>query len=537
VLSSGLRLSALACVLAAAALFYGPHLARVDLFYDDAAHHIFWLYRFTDANLFPNDLSVAYFQTSAPWGYRALYAAVAQVADVLQASEWIALALFLGSAWLVWQIALAATDTRRELYGLFAVLILVAFLPLSTQRDFLPATGFQRTFALPLLLLTLWGLATRTYAAVGVSWLGAALFYPVVLPVQGLGAAIVFAREFLSTRRMPPRWKFNAALGVTALGVAAFSMPVPPEIGPALTYEQAMQTAEFGPGGRLDIYHAGGTSFLRDYSTGLGWSPRLSLLMAAGLAAAWGFGRRKSIPFAAWSMVAVGVGLWAAMRLFPEELMFGLYLPNRHSRWAIGIFGIFAIAAGAVACLERASGSGRRIERWAVIGAPLIAVATLLPYGLRLWNWPVDTHLEDAYAFIATLPETTLVAAHPDLADFVPVRARRSVLTSTETSMAWMQGYYAQMKPRVEASLRAAYATRIEDLDAALAPFGVDVFLSGPQVWNKTEYFRPFDTLVASLHEKGAHEGFVLEDPPPDRILFKSGDYYVVRVGKCTSGC
>jgi hypothetical protein len=99
--------------------------------------------------------------------------------------------------------------------------------------------------------------------------------------------------------------------------------------------------------------------------------------------------------------------------------------------------------------------------------------------------------------------------------------------------MAWMKGYYAQMKPRVEASLRAAYATRIEEVDAALAPYGVDVMLTGPSVWEERGYFAPFDELVRSLLAQGARHGFVLKSPPADRILFKSGEYFVVRVQAC----
>ncbi len=39
------RWAAFASLLIAVALWIGPWLLRVDLFYDDAAHHVFWLYR------------------------------------------------------------------------------------------------------------------------------------------------------------------------------------------------------------------------------------------------------------------------------------------------------------------------------------------------------------------------------------------------------------------------------------------------------------------------------------------------------------
>ena len=36
---------------------------------DDAHHHIFWMHRFLDPTLFPNDLIADYFQAVAPLGY------------------------------------------------------------------------------------------------------------------------------------------------------------------------------------------------------------------------------------------------------------------------------------------------------------------------------------------------------------------------------------------------------------------------------------------------------------------------------------
>jgi hypothetical protein len=124
------------------------------------------------------------------------------------------------------------------------------------------------------------------------------------------------------------------------------------------------------------------------------------------------------------------------------------------------------------------------------------------------------------------------VGAHPDLASYIPLRAHHSVLTSTEVSMPWMLGYYAKVKPRLEALLQAAYATNINDVDALMAPYGVGVFVTGPGVWRSTGYLEPYNKLAKELIERGRNEGFALQHPPEDRILFRSGDYYVIQVRK-----
>jgi hypothetical protein len=508
---------------------------RADLFYDDVAHHVFWLYRYLDPTLFPGDPTVPYFHTSAPWGYRALYAAVAPVADIVLAAKLLSIVLLGISCWLAWQLGRLSTPDESRVAatrGLLAVIALIAMLSFSQQRDLLPPIAFQRTFALPLLLFTLWALVSRRYRWVGISWLAAALLYPVVLPVQGLTAVVVFLHDVKTARRMPAHWVFNGLAGLSAIAIATFGVPVPPEVGPPVTYREAIEMPEFGPEGRLDLWGTGTLrSVLTHHRTGLGWSPWVLLALAVAILLAAAFRRLRQVPFAAWAMLVVGVGLWAAMCAFPELLMFDLYLPNRHSRWAVGIFGMMVLVAIADSSILRQG----RSRLWAALAAPGIVAIILLPNAIQVWNRPLDSDLESAYEFIASLPTTTMVAAHPDLADFVPVRTRRSVLASTEVAMPWMKGYYAQMKPRVTASLRAAYATRIEDVDAALAPYAVDVLLTGPSAWEKEGYFVPFDGIVRSLRATGERDGFVLRNPPTDRVLFRSGDYYVIKVKACNS--
>ena len=113
----------------------------------------------------------------------------------------------------------------------------------------------------------------------------------------------------------------------------------------------------------------------------------------------------------------------------------------------------------------------------------------------------------------------------------MPLRARRSVLASTETALAFHLGYYSKYVPRIEASLDAAYATDWGALDARLRPYGVDVVLSRDAVFRNPGYYAPFDTRVTHLTDGVDPSTFVLRNPPADRLLFRSGDVVVVRVG------
>lgn len=46
---------------------------------DDARQHVFWMQRFLDPELFPNDLIADYFQSLAPLGYSAIYRGFAAI--------------------------------------------------------------------------------------------------------------------------------------------------------------------------------------------------------------------------------------------------------------------------------------------------------------------------------------------------------------------------------------------------------------------------------------------------------------------------
>lgn len=528
------RASALICLVVAIVLRLGPSLVRDDLFSGDAAHHIYWLYKFADPALFQGDLSVDYFSSPAvaPMGYTAIYASIAPFVDVLFASQLVAALLLAAAAWFAWLLGKASVPERPCLAGMLTVAIAMALL---SHINLLPSVGFQRTFALPLTLMCLWALVARRYQWVGISWLAAALIYPVIVPGLGLAAGFVFLIDLERDRRLPAWWLWNGLLGIAAVVVVLLGRGVPDHIGPMVSYAQATQMPEFGPDGRQQLFGIGWRSYwFTHHRTGLGVSSKI--LLATGFAGliALALGQRKWLALPAIVMAITGIGLWFAARL----TMFDLYLPNRHSRWTVAAAIMVVLAVASAAIITRlqaflgACGYARAgfVPALAALTAPVVVGLALLPPAAAAWRAPVDRDLERAYAFIAELPRETLVAAHPDLADFVPLRSQRSVLASTESSIAFMQGYYQAFVPRIEASLRVAYATDWQELDALLEPFGADVVLTHPSVWEASDYYPPFAQLFAELAQRGRGSSFVLRKPPADRVLFQSGETFVVRV-------
>ena len=533
------HVAALVSGLVAAALAIGPTLARPTMFDGDARQHVYWLYRYADPTLFPGDISVEYFSSRsvAPLGYQAIYALLAAHIDALLAAKFVAVVLYVVTLLLAWLLGRSLVRQRKSLAGLVALIGVVlivwvvdAILP---PDALLPALGLQRAFSLPLVLLTLWGLTSRKYLWVGISWVLAALVYPVMIPVLGLTSGVVFLVDLIRDRRLPPMWQWNAVLGVAAIAIVVFGSGMPEGVGPMVTHEQVKTMAEFGPEGRQSLFDEGGWQALfYNGRTGLGWGPESLLPIAGAVGFAWLYRRRNPIPLPPWVLLGVGAGLWFVARL----TLLHLYLPNRHSRYAIAAFGLVAFCIAGVtlvnALTERIGGSGKLAALGVSVLAPLVVVCALLPGAMNdEWLGRPAPGQEAVYAYISKLPRDTLVVAHPDVADDIPLMTRRSVLASTEQSIAFATGYYERLVPRIEASLEAAYATSWDGVDAALEPYGADIIVVRACVYEQHDpYYAPFQALTRKLWDRGQGKGFILAEPPKDRVLLQRGDFTIVRV-------
>jgi hypothetical protein len=92
------------------------------------------------------------------------------------------------------------------------------------------------------------------------------------------------------------------------------------------------------------------------------------------------------------------------------------------------------------------------------------------------------------------------------------------------------------MKERIIAELFACYATDWTAADFLSDRYGVSVFVVDLRRYRRpvdpgATYFQPFRSLILDLVESGARTGFALEAPPDDRVIFRSGDFRVVRCG------
>ena len=243
----------------------GPYVVQ-----DDARQHIFWMQRFLDPTLFPDDPIADYFQGVAPIGYRSLYWAIAQLGiNPLDAVKWLPIGLGLITTVLMfnWVTFLLPIPS----VGFVGALLLDQ--TLWTQDDL--ASGTPRAFLFALFLATLNCLVRRQgwLLAIALTLLGS--FYPQYLLV----AAGLITIRLLSTlingqsvndpsggklaaiKNIVRDQKYAviglggaiAILGIYALQSSAY--------GPVVDRQLALTLPEFSPDGRANYFDSDWAEF------------------------------------------------------------------------------------------------------------------------------------------------------------------------------------------------------------------------------------------------------------------------------------
>ena len=509
------------------AVWIAPNILRDDIYASDAAHHVFWAYKYADPELFPDDFASKYFANPdiVPKGYLVLYSLMARVLDAQLASEILGAILFFITLCLTFRLG-GLLNTERQDVASWAMAI--ALLSAILSIGLMPPMGLQRAFALPLTLLAILSIIQRNQLILGFVFLLAALFYPIVCATLGVFTAVVLSTDMVKEKKMPRHWVPLTILGGIAL-LLILSRNVPESIGPMVTLEHALTMPEFGMGGRQRLFGDGLHGLISHLRTGLGFPKYWIAATLITIVVLQWRGQLSRVPFVVWALAGSAITVWIIARV----TMFALYLPQRHTFWALPVFFgmIFAIL---VPNLLRKASAG--IVK-TIIGTTMLIIVGFYGYAsIEKWREPVNRDLEAAFEYLRGLPPDTLVAAHPIDANEVPMRSRRSVLVSQETSISFMLGYYHEASQRISAAIDATYASQWTTVDALAARWGVDVFLVTGLPWTLKGYYEPFDAQARRVIEDGAANGYVLKDPPRNRVLFSSGDVALIRVGAVTNG-
>ena len=478
----------LIAALAVAAFYSGLALRLAfrfpDLVQDDARQHVFWMRRFIDPSLFPNDLIADYFQAVAPAGYKLLYWIFAKAGiDPLLLSKILPAALGLLIAYLTFKLFLELMPSPR---GAFFASVLLGQL-VWLKDDVMSAT--PRAFVCPLFLAFLFFLVRgRVFACLLTIALQA-----LVYPQSGFVALAVLALRLLKWRERRPCFTrdrcdyilFVAAVCVFTAAILPFASSTA-RFRPVITREQARALPEFQQHGRSQFFVRGLSYWIDAPRSGLlpNGNPPHILALALAAPACLIFARRKFQAAVLSQAGLAAVGMWAAAQLF----LFKLHLPGRYSQWLFQI--LFAIgAAASIAVLwELVESWGEQLRRKnsprgasAVTVAALVLGAGLLIYPHLKNEFPADSYIAaqppELYQFLRAKPNATVIATLRNAASLIPVFAQRSVLVSSEHAIPYHKGYYDLIRRRGQDLVRAYFTASRAELRAFINKYNVDLMI------------------------------------------------------------
>lgn len=476
---------------------------------DDARQHVFWMRRFLDAELFPNDMIANYFQSVAPLGYTALYQMMAELdIDPIVVSKF--LPLFLGIVTTFYGFHLALELLPIPLTGLISSLLLNQNL---WMQDGL-ISGTPKAFIYPIFLAFLYYFVKSAPWGMGIAIAILALCYPalvfvcVVMSIFPLwlrvGAKENDIRFGLSQQRRDYIVCFTN-LVISFLGLLPYILSTS-EFGPVLTAAVGKTLPELLPEGRSSFFVRDPWAFWLYGRSGIGLGAAFAppfiysgLLLPVLLKFSTTFPLTKKIrhlEILPQLLLGSGIMFWAAHRV-----LFKLHLPSRYTQHSLRI--AIALAAGIVLTLilDKLWHIGKNITKnqkispspfpiphslifvtIAIIGTTLI----LYPH-LALKKFPktyyINGNFPSLYKFFQQQPKDSLIASLTEEVNNLPTFSQRSILVGAEYAIPYHWGYYRQFRQRTIDLIQAQYSIDPKIVRDFIEKYGVDFWLVSPDTF------------------------------------------------------
>jgi hypothetical protein len=500
----------------------------------DQKQHIYWMYRFTDPELFQNDL-LAKFSSSGkfdPYGYTFLYRSASRWVDPLLFSKLLPMAL---AAISVLYMFLLARMLGGERAGYAAgILFTVELYIIGWEKHF--QSGVPRSFAFPLFLGFLYYWAGRRQILAGLMLVLEALFYPPIL----LNSAGAFGISMV--RRDLPRCLKKSAILVGGFVVAASIIllsydSAPQFLGHIITRKEALSMPEFGPEGRTDFFRDNPIMYLFMGRACLNLdkvAPYIALLVPIVATLGWrkAFRRERLI----YDIIISSLILF----LLAHAVLFKLHLPSRYVLYSMPVaFNLLVslnIGEFLDTVVERLKSPRMRLPSvGTLIVGIMVASSVCLAYKLKTTK--PDPQVVELTRFLGTLPKDVLIAGHPSDMDDVPLFSKRKVLVNEELSLPYYDGYYGEIRKRTFDLFSAYYAGDPEDIIDFCKRYGVDYMVVNSRYFDKETargkiYYAPFDEHAKRVIRRS--KGFLLNEVDDSLKLYSHSRYSVIKCDEHT---
>lgn len=459
---------------------------------DDARQHVFWMMRFVDPELFPNDFIANYFQSVAPAGYSTLYKLAATVGIHPLLFHKI-LPLFLGLISTYYCFGLCLEMLPVPMTGFIASLLLNQHMWMTDDL----ASTTPRAFIYPIFLAFLYYLSRSSL----LPCLGAIALIGLFYPPYALVAAGILVLRLLCWKNGGLRLsgdRTNYLFCSTGLGLI-FLVMLPyaldnSEFGPTYTAAEAKQMAEFAPGGRNAFFRPNPVDYWLT-GRGSGMFPKslftpvthcVALLFPLLLFLRSVFPLANQIQSKIWLLLQLFLAS-SAMFFAAHATIFKLYQPGRYTAYSLRFIVVLITAIALTLIID---GVGHWASKTAtifhlknivaLITTATIAIAVVL-YPALVKKFPTVGYVEGKmpalYKFFEQQPKDILIASIATDTDHLPTFSQRSVLVAKEYAVPYQKGYYSRYLQRLNDLIRAQYTPDRAVLQNFINQYGVDFWM------------------------------------------------------------
>jgi len=486
-LTLSLTFAAIYAILGLKQVFSGQYMVQ-----DDARQHVFWMMRFVDPELFPNDFIANYFQSVAPAGYSTLYKLAATVGIHPLFFHKI-LPLFLGLISTYYCFGLCLEMLPVPMTGFIASLLLNQHMWMTDDL----ASTTPRAFIYPIFLAFLYYLSrSALLPCLGAIALIGLFYPPYALVAAGILVLRLLCWENGGLRLSGDRTNYlfcSTGLGVIFLVMLPYALDNS-EFGPTYTAAEAKQMTEFAPNGRNAFFRPNPVDYWLT-GRGSGMFPKslftpvthcVGLLFPLLLFLRSAFPLANQIQSKIWLLLQLFIAS-SAMFFAAHATIFKLYQPGRYTAYSLRFIVVFISAISLTLIIDAvgnwASKSATIFDvknLAALIMTATIAIAVVL-YPCLVEKFPtvgyVEGKMPGLYNFFGQQPKDILIASIAAETDKLPTFSQRSVLVAKEYAVPYQKGYYSRYRQRVTDLIRAQYTPDRTVLQKFINQYGVDFWM------------------------------------------------------------
>ena len=437
---------------------------------DDARQHVFWMVRYLDPELFPDDWIADYFQSVAPFGYTSLYKLGASLGiDPLVFNKLIPVALRLVITYYFFLFC-------REIFPIpigCTVSTLLLNHNIWLKDDIV--SGTPRAFLYPFLIAFLYYFTIQALIPCLVTIIGLGLFYPqVVLIASGiLVLRLIKWQGFMPTLTNNREYRYFSLIGLVVAIIVMLPYAIDTsDYAPIISRAEAFSMPEFHYGGRSNFFK----DSIFEYIVGRGNGVLIStgvfnpIILVSGLflplliKQSARFLLAKKITPHLDTVIKLALSS-LVMYILAHIVLFRLHLPSRYTvhslRIIIAIYSGITITVFLDYLFTKIKDKFNITESKVLVSTLLIAIALLTyssffepfsPTGYKIGSYPA------LYQFFQQQPKDIKIASLAKEADNLPTFSQRSILVSREYAIPYQLGYYKPFSQKVRDLITAQYS-------------------------------------------------------------------------------